>query len=137
MNEELTAEILDSTPFNPVIAEQVYALAFSLYQSGDYQKAETAFRLLCARQPLKPKYWIGLGATLQQDQNYPEAMNAWAMASLIEPEDPYPHFHAAECAISIENLNEARLALMEAEKRITAEHPLMERIPLLKKMWKL
>ena len=69
-------------------------------------------------------------------KKYEEALYAWAMAALLDKSNPYPHFHAAECAFSMNNLRDAKLALKEAETRMEKEHPLQEKISLLKELWK-
>ena len=117
-------------------AEQFYAFGFAQYGCGNWEKATKAFSVLCARRPLEPRFWFGLGATLQEWGQYEGAMRAWAMTALLDRDDPYPHFHAAECAPSMKNEKEAQLALKEAEKRLMpSAHPLEGRISLLKRMW--
>lgn len=139
MMKELLDSVNESDTLSPAEVEQFYSFAFAQYQCGDLKKAADAFHVLCARRPLEARFWFGLGATLQQDKYYEKAMHAWAMAALIDHENPYPHFHAAECACSLANLDDAKLALRETEIRIEKQedHPLQDRIPLLKEAWKL
>ena len=58
------------------------------------------------------------------------------MAALLREKDPYPHFHAAECYFSIKETTEATKALGEALLRLENQHPLQEKITLLKDQWK-
>ncbi len=114
-------------------AEQFYAFGYAQYDTGNWQKAADAFSVLCARRPLDARFWFGLGATLQESGDYSGALNAWAMTALLDRNDPYPHYHAAECSISLKNIQDAQLALKEAEQRISsAAHPLKDRISVLK-----
>jgi type III secretion system low calcium response chaperone LcrH/SycD len=137
--QELMDVVQDSDALTNVAAEQFYSFAFAQYQCGDLKKAAETFHVLCARRPLESRFWFGLGATLQEDRYYKEALNAWAMAAILDKDNPYPHFHAAECACSISNLDDAKHALREAGTRIAhdEDHPLKERIPLLQEAWKL
>lgn len=137
--EELLQLVQESDVLTNIAAEQFYSFAFAQYQSGDLKKAAEAFHVLCARRPLEGRFWFGLGATLQEERDYEKAMKAWAMAALLDRENPYPHFYAAECACSMSNLDDAKHALREAEQRISTQenHPLKDRIPLLKEAWKL
>jgi len=137
--EELLNVVQESDILSNTAAEQFYSFAFAQYQCGDLKKAAEAFHVLCARRPLEARFWFGLGATLQEGRAYDKALRAWAMAALLDRENPYPHFHAAECACSISNLDDARHALREAGARIAnkEDHPLKDRIPSLQEAWKL
>ena len=117
--------------------EEFYAYGFAQYEGGNWGEAADAFRLLCTRRPFEPKFWFALGASLQEAGSFLDALYAWAMASMLKVEDPYPHFHAAECYFSIQDTPEAAKALKQAEERISKSHPLIEKVQLLKEQWKL
>lgn len=118
-------------------AESIYAYAFGHYEAGNLTQAAESFRLLCFQHPFEGKFWFGLAATLQESKSYPLALEAWAVAAILKPSDPFPHFHAAECYFSLNNLQEASLALEEAELRSTQENPLQDKISLLRELWNL
>lgn len=119
--------------------ERFYAFGFAQYGSGNWGEAADVFRVLCTRRPLEPRFWFALGATLQEAGSYRDALHSWAMAALLKKEDPYPHFHAAECCFSLKMQRDAALALEESEIRIKSEpvHPLKEKIVLLRQQWRL
>jgi type III secretion system low calcium response chaperone LcrH/SycD len=117
--------------------ERFYAFGFAQYGSGNWAEAADVFRVLCTRRPLEPRFWFALGATLQEAGDYNDALHSWAMAALLKKEDPYPHFHAAECCFSLKMATDAALALSESETRITPAHPLAEKIGVLKRQWRL
>jgi type III secretion system low calcium response chaperone LcrH/SycD len=117
-------------------AESFYLYAYSHYHSGHWAEAADIFRLLCTRRPLDSRFWFGLGAALQEGSSYFDALHAWAMAALLKKEDPYPHFHAAECYFSLGQEKDAAKALEEALLKIEVTHPLEKRISLLKEQWK-
>ena len=137
MMQELLEEVRESDALTDAQVEQFYAYAFAQYRSGGLQKAEEIFQVLCARRPFEARFWFGFAATLQEEKNYEGALRGWAMVALLDNSNPYPHFHAAECSFSIRNLRDAALALKETELRIEKNHPLEDRIPLLKEAWKL
>lgn len=115
--------------------EKFYSYGFAQYGCGNWAEAADVFRLLCTRRPLEGRFWFGLGATLQEAGNYEEALHSWAMVSLLQKEDPFPHFHAAECCFSLRWKEDALKALREAEERTGAAHPLKEKIVLLRERW--
>lgn len=119
--------------------ERFYSYGFALYGSGKWAEAADVFRVLCTRRPLEPRFWFALGATLQEAGTYHDALHSWAMAALLKSEDPYPHFHAAECCFSLEMSADAAKALTESEIRIRKEesHPLKAKIGLLRQQWRL
>lgn len=117
--------------------EQFYTFGYAQYTFGHVAEASQVFRLLSARRPLESRFWFGLAASTQELKEYEAALRAWAMAALTKKSDPYPHFHAAECAFSLGKPTEAQKALQEAEERLAIEpNPsLRERIVALKQMW--
>lgn len=118
--------------------ERMYAFGFAQYGSGNWNEAADCFRLLCTRRPMEPKFWFALGATLQEAGSYQDALNSWAMAALLKKEDPYPHFHAAECCFSLKKSKDAAKALDESSIRIKEPtHPLKAKISALRLQWRL
>lgn len=117
--------------------ERFYAYGFAQYGSGSWSEAADVFRVLCTRRPLEPRFWFALGATLQEAGSYYDALHSWAMAALLKKEDPYPHFHAAECCFSLHLSEDAAKALAESEMRAETGHPLKVKIALLKQQWRL
>jgi type III secretion system low calcium response chaperone LcrH/SycD len=116
--------------------ESFYLYAYSHYNSGNWSEAADIFRVLCTRRPLEARFWFGLGASLQEGSSFKDALHAWAMAALLKKEDPYPHFHAAECAFSLGDVADAEKGLIEASCRIEKNHPLEGRISLLREQWR-
>jgi type III secretion system low calcium response chaperone LcrH/SycD len=127
---------IDYSKLSETEVEQFYAYGFAQYGTGNWGEAADVFRVLCTRRPLVARFWFGLGATLQGAENYMDALHAWAMAALLSTDDPYPHFHAAECYFSLLDSNEAAQGLKEAEARIVGPHPLRGKIALLREQWK-
>ncbi len=116
--------------------EELYGMAYLLFQQGKYPYAVHTFRLLTALAPEDSRIWFGLGASLQMSQAYQEAIEAFILADAWSTtKDPRPPFHAAECCISMGKNKEAQKALVEAKKRAINENtpPLLDRITLYEK----
>ena len=130
--------LLEKAAKTPLIdVEAFYLKAYAYYQANQLAEAAEIFGILCARQPMEKRFWFGLGASLQESANYEKARYAWAMAALLDPENPYPHFHAAECSDALARHKDASLALAEAKNRINEpEHPLQGRVALLEEQWR-
>ena len=112
----------------------LYELGFNLYQAKDYEKGEEVFRRLVIAKPFESKHWRGLASCLQMKKNYENALISWGMWCLVDPENPLPHFHAAECLFSSNQVNEAAKALDAAEARDSEKH-LAGRISALRTSW--
>ncbi|PIS02771.1 MAG: hypothetical protein COT85_01700 [Chlamydiae bacterium CG10_big_fil_rev_8_21_14_0_10_42_34] len=132
-------EALSDPHFPDTEVEKFYTYGFAHYGTGNWAEAADVFRVLCTKRPLEARFWFALGATLQEARSYHDALHSWAMAALLTKEDPYPHFHAAECCFSLLMKEDASKALMEAEQRALKEpnHPLKDKIGLLKQQWRL
>jgi len=114
----------------------LYSLGYGLYNSGDLAEAETIFRRLILAEPLIQRNWIGFAATLQMEDQFHEALSGWSMACLLNDEDPLPHFHAAECYLSLKNTSEALAALTACEERLKDQHKhLRIKIDALREIW--
>ncbi len=124
-NSEISALPLDQErPF--------YATAFGLYEKGDYRGAAQLFTQLVLTDPYSEHYWRGLASSKQMAQDYLAAVHAWAMLALLKEKDPLPHFHAAECFLSLDEKEEALKALDAALELTGKNEHLREKINLLK-----
>lgn len=94
----------------------MYELGYNLYQSYSYKDSLEIFRRLCIARPYEPKFWFGLASSFQMMNKFEEALMPWTMLCLVDPNNPMPHFHAAECLISLKNFTRAKEALFTAEK---------------------
>jgi len=132
-------DLLDSSQVEELTdtaIEQFYTYGYAQYKFGNFLQAIDVFRSLCTRRPFESRFWFGLGAACQEMKQYEAAIQSWMMAARTEPNDPYPHFHAAECALSKSDWNRAFGLLKEAEARVAKHHPLKEQIVALKLRWK-
>jgi type III secretion system low calcium response chaperone LcrH/SycD len=117
--------------------EEIYREAYGYYYEDNYLESSTAFRWLILLNPFIGKYWMGLAASSQLLKKYEKALHAYAMAALIENENPYPHFHAYECYKALNNRAEGDKALACAYTKTlgkTVYRPLQEEIEKIKKI---
>lgn len=112
--------------------ESVYAAAFGNYELGNYSEASSLFTALALASPFEESHWRGLASSRQMEEKYQEALQAWSMVALLAEHDPLPHFHAAECLITLRNTEDAMKALNCAETRIFEKTPLASKIAVLK-----
>lgn len=77
--------------------EDVYREAYFFYQKGEYETSAHLFRGLAILNPYRPRYWLGLGGSLQLTGKYEAALKAYGVIVLLEPEDPAPLEQIHEC----------------------------------------
>jgi len=81
--------------------EEVYAIGHGHYADGDYEKALAAFSALIQLNPYAAKHWIAIGATLQAQEMYSDAMAAYELSLTLDEERIAPLFYCAQCAYAL------------------------------------
>ncbi|MGE3953713.1 MAG: SycD/LcrH family type III secretion system chaperone [Parachlamydiales bacterium] len=94
------------------LLENLYAVAYRKYQSGDYSKAADLFRYLLMFDDRCYKYLLGLAASLHKLEEWRLATHLYLVAAIYNPEDPVAYFHAADCLM---HLGETEAALANLE----------------------
>ncbi len=116
--------------------EILYGTSRGLYEAGNYAEASDFFTQLILSEPFHELYWRGLAGARQMEKKYPEALHAWALVALLADRDPLPHFHAAECFLSLNDKPQALKALDCAQERLSTDHAeLRAKINLLKELY--
>lgn len=112
----------------------IYVLAYNLYQDKEYAQAEDYFRFLTVHDIECRKYWVGLAATLQMQKKFEEALDIYGWAALMDENDPWVHYRAAECLIALKRSPEALQAL-KSVKLTTKDKALLKQTTLLQETW--
>ncbi|MDF2549228.1 MAG: scc2-A [Chlamydiales bacterium] len=120
----LPADLKEST------IDFLYQSAYELYQGRRHKQATALFRLLTLFREREGKHWFGLAAALQAQGLVDEALPAYAMCALLDPENAWPHLHAAECYFKQSNLEEALQGLEQAKGLSHGNEALQMRIEL-------
>jgi len=102
--------------------DALYSAAYHHYQTGAYEEALKIFKPLLVMNSTDNRVWLGYGAAAQMLKDHEDALKAYGYASLLDPNDPRPFFHAMECHISLKNFDEAKTA-GEYVVGITSEKP--------------
>ena len=89
----------------------VYSIAQQLFVQEKKEEAFVLFELLTALNPVVCDYWIAQGLSLRGIGKADEALYAFTMASLMEPEHPVPRYNAAELYLEKNQVADARIEL--------------------------
>ncbi|MGR3951903.1 MAG: SycD/LcrH family type III secretion system chaperone [Chlamydia sp.] len=87
---------------NDATMEAIYGQAYNLYNQGRYKEASYLFRLLMLLDYMTPKYALGLAACLHRLKDYKNAANVYLLSGTIDPKNPLPHYHAADCYLQLD-----------------------------------
>ena len=120
------------SPIPLELERSFYSTAFGLYEKGDYRGAAQLFTQLVLTDPFSIHYWQGLASSKQMAREYHAAVHAWSLVALLRENDPLPHFHAAECFLSLDEKEDALKALDAALDLCHGDEHLREKIHLLK-----
>jgi len=101
--------------FSTETCNTLYAIAFNFYENRKYQEAVHFFRFLTVVDTFNRANWMGLGAAQQMNKEYEEAVDSYGFAALLNENDPFAHFHAAECFFAIGQHQKGNIALDSAE----------------------
>lgn len=107
------AEALGLTPEK---MEPLYALGYSLYNSGKYEDAIKVFRALCLYQSTDVRFWMGLGGCQDSLKKYQDAAQAYAMGAVVTGlRDPEPMYYVGLSCLKDNKRQEAIEALEYVE----------------------
>jgi tetratricopeptide (TPR) repeat protein len=107
-----------------------YSVGVKFYKNQDFIKAADVFFLLSLIDAQRYNIWISLGLSEMKIEQFESALNAFAMASLIKKETPYPYYYSAECCSALGRAQEGVIYLTLAKEAVKSL-PLEEREVLL------
>lgn len=101
----------------PEELEALYAVGYNLYTAGKYADAMRMFSVLCLLAPMEYRYIFGTASCFQMVGEYLMASIYFQLAGGLNPDDPAPMMHTAECLLSLKDKDGARFALEQALQR--------------------
>lgn len=104
-------EILE---FDDEAMERFYQVARTLFQIQRHKDAADAFLFLTTLNPFVSAYWIGLGMCEQVQEEYKQALVAYAMATISDRNNPTPLYYAAACHHALNDTDQALRTLESA-----------------------
>jgi len=92
---------------SPETLETIYSVAYSMYQSSQYEKAREIFQTLTMLDHFEYKYLFGLASCYQMQKSYQQAVETYAHCFLLEPNDPAVPFYSAYCHMMLKQYDAA------------------------------
>lgn len=109
-NEDSIAELINMPE---ALIEKMSQEGTDHYKNHAFDKALPYFQFLATAQSNAQPHWMKLGAIWMQLNSFEEALKAYAVASIIEPEDPLPYFFSAFCYSKLEKQTDMKLSLQQ------------------------
>jgi type III secretion system low calcium response chaperone LcrH/SycD len=144
---KLTEELLDQLESSQIslgdglsedAIKALYALAYAKYQQGKYEDAKQCFRFLTLQHSFDKRYWMGLAACHHKLKNYQQAIEYYSVVALQDYDNPYIHFHAAECYFADNQPEQGLLALNSAittAEKSPSHQSLLAQLKLMQASW--
>jgi type III secretion system low calcium response chaperone LcrH/SycD len=101
--------------------EGLYAQAYNFYQTGRFKDALQIFRLLIMLNANEQKYILGLAACQHMLKEFKNAVDAYTLCSILDPESPIAYYHMSDCFLEMKDPYSAIVALDMAIKRSGAK----------------
>jgi type III secretion system low calcium response chaperone LcrH/SycD len=95
------------TGMHPEHYEMLYAQAYRLYSAGRFADAEKMFSFLSIRNRYDTRFAFGLGACLQAQGDWSQAMGIYGCIVPLDIENPAPPFHICECMVALGQTTQA------------------------------
>ena len=86
---------------NDSSVQGMYGQAHRFYSQGKYNEALDLFRLLILLENSEIKYFMGASACLHMLKEYSSAVQTYMICGIMDPKDPRPHYHAADCHMKL------------------------------------
>jgi type III secretion system low calcium response chaperone LcrH/SycD len=87
--------------------EDVYAVAYQFYMSGEIKKALAMFKNLLTIDHRSYKFALGTALCCHELKEYSIALSAYLAAFMNAPTNPVPLFHSIDCWIELKDFNTA------------------------------
>lgn len=92
----------------PEEVEQVYAAGYRYYTDREFDKAMASFSTLIQLSPYEAKHWIAIGAVLQAQEHFTDAIGAYEIALTMEEDNVPALFYCAQCSYALDKKEEAK-----------------------------
>ena len=88
-----------------------YRGGYKLYESSYFADASDLFFAITVLNPFKYNVWLALGMAEREKGHFNEALQAFSMATIIDPTSVYPHLYSAGCYRSLNSEDKVKKTL--------------------------
>ncbi|MBA3958362.1 MAG: tetratricopeptide repeat protein [Parachlamydiaceae bacterium] len=81
--------------------QRYYEVSSQLLKENQWSQARDAFRFLTFLNPYVHSFWMGLGIAEQTQGNFEQAIIAYMLGEVTDPNDPIVHANALQCYVAL------------------------------------
>lgn len=96
--------------------ELFYRCGSALYEKNAFQEASDAFFVVAFLNYTQANPWIAMGLASQKNHQLEDALNAYAMANLVDCTTAVPQIYSAECYVEMGLMEDVMLSLNFAKE---------------------
>ena len=96
----------------------IYTIGYNFSLENKHEEALAIFQMLTSLNPLVSDYFVAQGLSERSLKSNQEALYSFAMASILNPEQPISRYNAAEIYLETGQVEDAKLELEALEKII-------------------
>lgn len=85
------------------VLAKYYVMAAEILQEHNFENSRDAFLFLTFLNPNYANFWIGLGMSEQALGCFDEAISAYRLAEVLDPQNPTIHINAFKCHKALDN----------------------------------
>ena len=97
----------------------IYTIGYNLSLENKHEDALCLFQMLTTLNPLVSDYFIAQGLSERSLQQNNEALQSFAMAAIMNPNQPISRYNSAELYLELHQVKDAKLELEVLEEIIT------------------
>lgn len=102
--------------------ETFYQIGTKLYENEKLEEAISVFSYLSIIDVYNPNVWLSLGMCHHKGNDWFEALKAFTMVNILNPENPLPYLYSIDCYLANHDRNNARASFQLASHFITNEN---------------
>lgn len=131
--EELNTTIQSSLKLSNFTLEKIYQVGYQFCQKGNYHAASQILTILAFLNSLNDRYWLALGIAKHKEKHYEEALHAYAISALLNPDHFEPRLYSIEAYCALNMLDDAQLELEVLLQEFSHHHKLTSSLQRLKR----
>lgn len=98
---DLKMPLKDAMGLNPQVFDNIYNMAYQMYNTGRFEQSLQLFRLLVTLDITNLKYLMGVAGSLHMLKDYKGASEVYFILATLNPQDPVPYYHAIDCYLQL------------------------------------
>lgn len=124
-SKEAAEPFAASARFTDAEVESLYGFAVDLIRQGQYEKALNLVLVAAVYRPTQARYFRAVGICHKKLDQHDAAIQAFQMATSLEPDDMESALHVAESLLALEREDEALPLLRSVQEyaQASGEHP--------------